>query len=369
MSSATKRVLAAINKFKIVIIAVAIVLVIIASLMVYSGSWPPLVVVESSSMQHSDTTSYIGVIDTGDLVIQKKISSMSEVMPYLDAYATAYAKDFAAGSEYMSYSEYGDVVIYRPLGSTSRTPIIHRALCLVYYNETPDSFDCPVLKELPASMWMSSGAKTWYDLKSSVTLADIGYNHVSVNINLAAILSSYHSYKAQHPGFTLTSGLITLGDNNNGLIDQGSSINTWSPVEFEWIDGVARGEIPWFGLLKLWISGPAPTSVPENSKTDLFIAIGLIIGIPLLIDVVGYVLERKGIDFWRGVRKRMHLGGKEEGDQETDGPGSAEPEETPPPSPKRADATKRGRTQEKQEPKSTAQQGKRKGKSERKSKR
>ncbi|HVO77337.1 MAG TPA: S26 family signal peptidase, partial [Methanomassiliicoccales archaeon] len=311
VSSATKRALAVINRFKVIIIAVAIVVLIIASLMVYSGSWPPLVVVESASMQHSDTTSYIGVIDTGDLVIQKRISNMNEVTPYLNAYASAYAVHFAAGSEYMTYGEYGDVVIYRPVGSTTTTPIIHRALCLVYFNGTGHSFDVPVLKDLPPTMWsVSSGAKTWYDLKSTVTLNGIGYNNVSVNINFAAILSSYDFYVSQHPGFTLNSGLITLGDNNHGQIDQGPSQKTWSPVKLEWIDGVARGEIPWFGLLKLWISGPAPTSVPQNSVTDLWVAIGLIIGVPILIDVVGYVLERKGIDFWAGVRTRLHISKK-----------------------------------------------------------
>ena len=79
----------------------------------------------------------------------------------------------------MTYGEYGDVVIYRPLGSTTKTPIIHRALCLVQFNETGHSFDIPVLKDLPPTMWsVSSGPKTWYNLKSVVSLSDIGYNHV-----------------------------------------------------------------------------------------------------------------------------------------------------------------------------------------------
>ena len=92
MSSAAQRVLAVVKKFKVVVIAVVLVLLIIGGLMAYSGMWPPLVVVESSSMQHSNTVSYIGVIDTGDLVIQKKISSLNEVTPYLNAYSSAYQK-------------------------------------------------------------------------------------------------------------------------------------------------------------------------------------------------------------------------------------------------------------------------------------
>jgi signal peptidase len=310
VSPAANRILAVIGKLKSIIIALILVVLIIGGLFAYSGSWPPLVVVESDSMQHSDTTSYIGVIDTGDLVIQKGISNLSEVTPFLNAYASAYAKNFAPGSEYMTYGEYGDVVIYRPLGRTSVTPIIHRALCLVHFNETGHSFDIPVLKHLPPTMWeVSSGEKTWYDLSSRVVLQGIGYNSVTVTIDLGAILSAYDSQKAQDPTFTLVDGLITMGDNNNGIIDQNAMHPiSWCPVELQWIDGEARGEIPWFGLLKLWISGPAPSYVPQNSVTDLWIAIGLIIGVPILIDVVAVVMERKGIDFWGGVRRRIHLG-------------------------------------------------------------
>ncbi len=370
VSSATQRVLAVIKKLRVVIIAIVIVLLIIGSLLIYSGSWPPLVVVESSSMQHSDTTSYIGVIDTGDLVIQKKVASMGEVTPYLNAYASAYAKGFSAGSEYMTYGEYGDVVIYRPLGSTSLTPIIHRALCLVHFNSTGHSFDVPVLRDIPSSMWsVSSGPKTWYDLTSTVTLTNVGYNHVSVNINLGAIIAAYDSYRIHNPGFTLVDGLITLGDNNNGMIDQGTS-SYWSPVKLEWIDGVARSEIPWFGLLKLWISGPTPASVPENSKTDLFVAIGLIIGVPILIDVLGYVLERKGIDFWGGVRRRLHLSKKERSEEKTEGASATEVEEEHPPRPpKKAEEPRTAKKSQQQPPEDKAQQGKHKGKSKRKSKR
>ncbi|MGD1061333.1 MAG: S26 family signal peptidase [Methanomassiliicoccales archaeon] len=368
MSSTGQRVLAVVKKLKVLIIAVVVVILIIGGLFLYSGSWPPLVVIESSSMQHSDTTSYIGVIDTGDLVIQKKVSSLSEITPYLNAYASAYAKNFSAGSAYMTYGEYGDVVIYRPLGNAAKTPIIHRAICLVHFNETGHSFDIPVLQDLPPSMWsVSSGPKTWYNLKAQVTLSDIGYNHVSVLINLAGIISAYDNQKAHDPSFVLVDGLITLGDNNNGQTDQGGSFPiSWSPVKLEWIDGEARGEIPWFGLLKLWISGPTPASVPQNSVTDLWISIGLIIGVPILIDATGYILERKGIDFWGGVRKRLHLKPKEKGAAKPE-----EKEEQPkaetPPGQKKEGAKPDKKSQQPQS--KNQQQGKHPGNSKKKSKR
>ena len=74
MSGTAAKVIKTLKGFKGLFIAGAIVIIIILGLFAYSGLWPPLVVVESESMQHSNTTSYIGVIDTGDLVIVKKVT-------------------------------------------------------------------------------------------------------------------------------------------------------------------------------------------------------------------------------------------------------------------------------------------------------
>jgi hypothetical protein len=68
---------------KDVIIAFIIVLIIIGSIYIYTGNWPPVVVVESDSMQHSDDESFLGVIDTGDLVLVKSIDSEDDVVSYM----------------------------------------------------------------------------------------------------------------------------------------------------------------------------------------------------------------------------------------------------------------------------------------------
>src|SRR2546425_1099668 len=53
------------------LVAAIIVVVFLAAIYAYAGVWPPLVVVESASMQHSGQDSFLGVIDTGDMVFQQ----------------------------------------------------------------------------------------------------------------------------------------------------------------------------------------------------------------------------------------------------------------------------------------------------------
>lgn len=280
VSEAAKKVMGVVKSLRGFIIAAAIVLIIIGALVLYSGAWPPLVVVESRSMQHSNAESFIGVVDTGDMVILKKVGGIGEIRPYLDSLADGY----------QTYGEYGDVVIYKPYGSDSRTPIIHRALLRMDYNASGGGFDIPVLGEIPSTMWsVIGGPKDWHNMKSEIVLTGIGYNQVSVRLNLSLMLSHFAQL-----GMVPFGGLVTLGDNNQGIVDQSTDI-CWTPVRADWVDGVARGELPWFGLLKLWITGPTPDGpVPENSKTDLFVSLGLLIGGPIAIDVSSVILERKG---------------------------------------------------------------------------
>lgn len=283
------------NSLKGVVIAFAIVFIIIGGLYLYSGVWPPLVVIESASMQHSDTRSYIGVIDTGDLVILKKETALSSVRTYLGS----------VNDGYSTYGELGDVVIYRPNGDYATTPIIHRALCEIVYNSTGGGFDVPALASVPESMWdVEGGEKAWYNIHTVLVLHDIGYNQVDVDINLGTIISNFGAS-------TPEGGLITLGDNNHGNIDQTSLIKNGKyvkPIKGEWLNGIARGELPWFGIIKLFASGQSSyIPIPQNSKTNLLISLGLIIGIPILIDATSLILESKGISLGAWFRKKLGL--------------------------------------------------------------
>ncbi len=278
-----------------VLLAFLIVILIIGGLWLYSGVWPPLVVIESSSMQHSNTRSFIGVIDTGDLVVLKQETAFSNIRTYLESVPDGYS----------TYGELGDVVIYRPYGSYSRTPIIHRALCEVVYNASGGGFDVPSLTSVPSDMWeIRGGEKTWYNIHGALVLNGIGHNQVEVRLNFTIMLSNFaNSHITPH------GGLITLGDNNQGIVDQSSLGSVcWQPIQEDWLNGLARGEIPWFGLIKLYLNGQASqVPIPQNSVTNLLISLGLIIGIPITIDATVIILESRGIDAGAWLRKKLRL--------------------------------------------------------------
>lgn len=282
---------AALDLIKDIVIAFIIVIIIIGSIYLYTGNWPPVVVVESNSMQHSNDESYLGVIDTGDLVLVKSIDSEDDIVPYM--------KGKRIGHE--TYSEYGDVLIFRKNGypSSSVTPVIHRAILWLEYNETSHSFDIPELKHHKANVsadgewYVVGGEQRWYNLSGTIVLRDIGHDHLPVSINLGTILSLYESQ-----GVEPHSGFITLGDNNGGGYDQGNMDDGHGarvrPVKPEWIVGKGRGEIPWFGLIKLYFQDPdIREDAPSNSWTMLFVTLVLIIAVPICIDIFLILYERR----------------------------------------------------------------------------
>lgn len=294
MSDTADKMIKALKGFKGLFIAAAIVIVVILGLFAYSGLWPPLVVVESESMQHSDTTSYIGVIDTGDLVVVKTISSLSEIKTYVSS----------LNEGYQTYGDYGDVVIYNRDGSVLAKPVIHRAIVELEFNSTSYSFDIPSLANVPLDKWSVGGQHSgrWWNLTSSLELYHVGYRDQKVTITLSSLLSYYESN-----GIAPHGGLITKGDHNL-LYDQSPMANiARQPVIAQWIVGEARGEIPWFGLIKLWVGGNMPAQTPENSKTDLVLTIVVIVAIPIVLDVTEYALRRKGIDMWGRVRAALRM--------------------------------------------------------------
>jgi signal peptidase len=121
-----------------IVTAFVIVAVIMLSLYAYCGIWPPMVVVESGSMEHPPSPfehkSYIGVIDTGDMVFVKKVNASqgADVITYVQGEASGYSR----------YGGYGDVIIYRPNGlkyrgdGTPVVPIIHRLVVWIDVNSS-----------------------------------------------------------------------------------------------------------------------------------------------------------------------------------------------------------------------------------------
>ena len=263
--------------------ALIVLLAIFAGLYLYSGVWPPMVVVESGSMAHSSEKSYIGVIDTGDLVI---VRDQSSVMTYVEGYDDHYRK----------FGDYGDVVVYLRYGQEDSTPVIHRAIVELVYNASTSTFDVPSLSDYPQSLWSHNGIQDgqWWGLGGVLELYDVGYRSQFIRVDLGALLVFEHG------------GFITKGDHND-LIDQNPQVPICrEPIERDWVIGLAKVEIPWFGLLKLWVGGqytPYGPGVPANSWTNLFVCIALIIIIPISVDLLEIYFRRKGKDPFAPLRK------------------------------------------------------------------
>lgn len=268
-------------------IALVFVVSILLAMYAYTGLWPPLVVVESESMMHSeDNTSYVGVIDTGDMVLVKDAGDADEVATYVEGLSTGHR----------TYGDYGDVIIYNKMGNTEGTPIIHRAVLYLEANPGGDSYRCEALRDAPDDKWsVSDPSDSWDRLTSMIHVYHYGYRDTTVTIDVGGILSQFRTEEPR-------SGFITRGDHNT-WIDQRYH-DSYSPVDPSWVVGKARGEIPWFGLLKLWISGTLKSEAPDNSVRNLWISMILIIVIPIALDVVLTYRVRKRISRRREMAMR-----------------------------------------------------------------
>ena len=268
------------------LVALAIIAVLLASLFAFTQNWPPIYVVESMSMQHGDADQ-LGLINTGDLVLAQHIDP-ANVQPYIPS----------VSSGYTTYGEYGDVVLYHPNGDTSQAPIIHRALVYVDYN--PDrTYSIPSLNGLPcgsapnAVYNVSNTASGCGALEiprgSDLALYNVGWRSVEVDVPMDPSILGSHS------------GFLTMGDNNfdsgNGSIGVNDQVGDLSQlVEGGWVIGVARGMIPWFGALKLALSGNA-SEVPPQSWQYMGLTIVVVfiaaLSLHLFLRREGYEDERR----------------------------------------------------------------------------
>ena len=245
-----------------IVAAVAIVGIILAALWAYTGQFPstPMVVVTSGSMMHDDASyGRISTIDPGDLVVVKKIGGQDDV--------TTRGPIGNPTTKTRTYSDYGDVIIYYPMGNKERTPIIHRAICWVQANND-----------------------------STYTVEEYGIIRES-SVNIPQLhLSNY---------YPTNSGFITKGDHNE-LPDQypNGGISK-EPIKPEWILGKARGELPWFGMIKLMIYGNQGVSGNQDwtkvgnaeAPGDIWVCLGLsllaIAAIPISLDAYEYYKKKK----------------------------------------------------------------------------
>ena len=183
--------------------SVAIVLVIGLILFGVSGVWPPMVAVESGSMEPN--------MEVGDLVFVTEPGRLAPDTADNDVGVVTH--EIGETTDYRTFGSYGSVVIYRPPGRTA-SPIIHRAMFHVEEGEN------------------------WYDR------ADDRYHS-------AADCGELDHCPAPHDGF------ITLGDDNSAY-DQANGLA--APVKAEWVTGVARVRVPYLGYVRLIATGQAEPS-------------------------------------------------------------------------------------------------------------
>jgi signal peptidase len=169
-----------------------------ALLFAISGVWPPMVAVESGSMEpHMERGDLIFLVDE-DRFVPAPAYEDTGVVTYRDARSTDYRK----------FGDYGDVIIYRQPGRTA-PPIIHRT-----------------------RFWVGEG-ENWFQR------ADDRY----VQANNC---EEMRNCPAPHAGF------ITKGD-RNPYYDQSQGIAP--PVKPAWIRGTAEIKVPWLGWVRLTFSG------------------------------------------------------------------------------------------------------------------
>lgn len=254
-------------------LAFLLLVCILGVMFLYSGAWPPLSVIESNSMQHDASSSALGIIDTGDMMVVKSSNGL-DIVTYVEG----------VQSDYQKFGSYGDAIIYRSLGSMDGTPIIHRALIWLDYNDN-GGWNAPSLKNY-SGLWSVDNGDDWNNMSGALWLYNIGYADVAVFIDLDSL--------ARHSGF------VTMGDFNwrsvpgvlqrVGYVDQldegPSALNLIRP---EWVESRAMIEVPWVGLIKLYANGKNLQMIPMNSILSLGMSIFLVLAVPLLSE---YAIDR-----------------------------------------------------------------------------
>lgn len=254
------------------LLAIGLVLLILGSLWIATGQFPPMVVVESGSMMHDTEDGSLGAIDPGDLVLVMN-PNRADIVTYVEA-----MEEDNQNFGYTSHGMEGDVIIYSKNGG-SDTPVIHRAILKVVSNNTQE------------------GEETWDVLGTSLR----NVHSVNLTINYPC---TYHggTYNLEIIDWIPNhSGFITTGDNpnsngckidqlaatgqdgRNGLKDEAG--NPVTAVKDEWIIGVASSEIPWIGAIKLFTSN-THHFVTEETWTNLSFTILFVICSPMIYESI-----------------------------------------------------------------------------------
>ena len=164
-----------------------------------SGLWPPMVAIESGSMEPQ--------MERGDLVFVMEEHRLAPDTAYAETGVVTYRTGRESG--YTKFNVAGDVIVFRPNGAREATPIIHRARFWVNESEN----------------WVANGKADPAYLAGADGCGEI-----------AACPAPY-------------AGFVTRGDNNDRY-DQVAPQNS-GVVRPAWVVGTAEFKIPWLGEIRL----------------------------------------------------------------------------------------------------------------------
>lgn len=300
------------NLLREMVLAAGMIGLLVLGLFAHTGSMPPLVVVESSSMIH-ELNGEVGSIDAGDLVLVHN-QPMDTVTTFAEASNPNHPR-----YGYQQHGMAGDVIIYDKNGEGG-TPIIHRAILEVVPNilEVPDrnasaddlsDVHCPnggtyddII--LAADGLLGACVMTWnvpgttVVNASTVTIAFDGVDAAYYDCNRPAH-ANVEPFLVVWNWTPSQAGILTLGDNNNCSVDQGPSAVNGSagvhsasgivrPIRDSWLIGVAGGEIPWLGTVKLALNtdpgSPGTIYVPNSSYLALFFVVAGVLIAPMVLE-------------------------------------------------------------------------------------
>lgn len=175
-----------------------------------SGLWPPLVAIESGSMEpHMFKGDLVFVVDNGRFApdgSHEGVVTYRQGNPELEGTG---ANEALEG--YWSFGNHGNVIIFEPNGRRG-TPIIHRAHIYVEEDEN------------------------WYDEANPEYVGN------------ADSCEELRNCPADHAGY------ITKGDNNPRYDQVGPNPRS-DVVKPGWVQGVAKVRVPWLGCIRLELSG------------------------------------------------------------------------------------------------------------------
>ncbi|WP_435155315.1 S26 family signal peptidase [Haladaptatus sp. DFWS20] len=175
-----------------------------------SGVWPPMVAVESGSMEPQ--------MYRGDLIFVMEEHRFAGDGAHANTGVVTYRAGKQSG--YFEFNNPGDVIIFKPAGNGRETPIIHRAM-----------------------LWVEEG-ENWYGKANS------DYVGTAENCEQLANCPAPHS------------GFITKGDNNAGYDQVGFGANS-TPVKPSWVVGKAKLRTPWLGHVRLQFAAATPSELLE----------------------------------------------------------------------------------------------------------